>query len=69
MIWSSILVISIIIIAAYFFFQPLHIKVPGRDAHHPTQELHESEDIVAYLHGDNLDISARYYNSREDKLM
>lgn len=69
MIWTGIAVFAIIIIAGYFFFQPLYIKVPGRDAHHPDQELHEAEDIKTFLHGDKLDVSAHYHNNHEDKLM
>ena len=69
MIWTGIAIFSIIIIFTYFFFQPLHIVVPGRDEHHPNQELHVSEDIRSFLHGDNKDVSVHYHNSHEDKQM
>jgi hypothetical protein len=69
MVFTGIIIFAIILLGAYFFFQPLYIKVPGRDDHHPSREFHESEDIKIFLHGDKLDVSAHYHNSHEDKLM
>lgn len=69
MILTLLAVFGFMLIASMLLFQPLCIKISAKANYHAKYELHESEDIRNYMHADDFKLSARYYNSIEDKLM
>jgi hypothetical protein len=69
MILTLLCVFGFILLASYLLFQPICIKISAKADYHAKHELHEAEDIRTYMHADNFGLSARYYNSIEDKLM